>query len=145
MQPRGSDSWGVTVVNVVGVIIAVVVYWLLTGWAASLQVELWGTGPISGTWRIHVVPLLAECLAAALVGLALGALLRTGRPAVYAGLLAAAFLLQSALTWTIGQPRLWDVIWIGLMVLLPAAVAGAVTLWVARNRGGAAPALSAAS
>lgn len=145
MRTRGSDSWGVTVVNVVGVAVAVAVDWFLAGWAQTLQSELWGSGPVSGTWRIYAVPLLAECLAAAVVGLALGALLRTGRPAVYAGLLAAGFLLQAALTWTIGQPRLWDVLWIGLMVLLPAAVAGAVTLWVARRRGGAAPALSPAS
>ncbi len=139
MGPRRSDSWGVTVVNVLGVAGAVVVDWLLAGWAATLQAQMWGEGPVSGTWRIHVVPLLAGCVAAALVGLGLGALLRTGRPAVYAGLLAAALALQAALGWTIHQAAWWDLFWIGLLVLLPAVLAAAVAYRMARGRVGAAP------
>jgi hypothetical protein len=84
--------------------------------------------PIS---RIYLVPLLAVCAAAGVAGLGLGVLLRTVRPAVYAGLLAAVLALYGGLTVTIHQFVGWDVLWIGLLVLLPAVTAGVLAFWVA--------------
>jgi hypothetical protein len=125
-------------VNVVLTAAAALAYVILIGWLAALQSLVLGPGPISGRFQIYVLPLLGECLAAALVGAGLGYLLRTtGRPVVYGILLGAALALFRWFSMTIQyQNLLWeDAAWIVAGLLLPACVAAAATIWLSRRRG----------
>jgi hypothetical protein len=120
--------------------VAAVVYVLLLGWISSVEWAIHGGGSVSGNLRIWVVPILIECLAAALIGVGLGALLQTDRPALYGILLGSALLLFRAAATTVhfGSARWQDLAWIGLDLLLPACVAAAATLWGHRRRRAAA-------
>ncbi|HEX7182230.1 MAG TPA: hypothetical protein VF756_10330 [Thermoanaerobaculia bacterium] len=116
---------------------AALAYVILIGWFAALEWTLRGSGPVSGRFLMYIVPLLGECLAAALVGAGLGYLLRTDRPVVYSVLLGAALALFRWFSTTIYFQNVhWeDAAWIVASLLLPAYVAAAATIWLSRRRG----------
>ena len=144
MRASRSESWGAVAWNVLAVLGAVAVYLILWTWAASLESALWGP-QVSGTLRIYALPLLLQCLAAALAGVGLGVLLRTGRPVVYAGLLAILLPLYQVLNTTVYHLEWWNAVWLALSVVLPALAAAAAALWLARRRGAGRPVLDGAS
>jgi hypothetical protein len=128
---------GQELVNLLGVIAATLMYVFVYAWILSFQSPL--SGQVSGALLIWIVPLLIECLVAAGAGAALGLLLRTDRPVVYAILFGSALVVWRWTSMTIGHPRWQDALWITLDVLLPAFVATAVTLWLCRRREARAP------
>lgn len=116
---------------------AALLYVVLIGWSAALQSTLLGPGPISGRFLMYVLPLLGECLAAALAGAGLGYFLRTDRPVLYGILLTAVLALFRWFSMTIYYRNLhWEhAAWMVASLLLPAYVAAAATVWRSRRRG----------
>lgn len=124
------------VVNALAVVGAALLYVFLAALFTSVQYGNSG-GQVSGRLQVYVVPLLVDCLAAALAGAALGlALLKTGRPSVYGALLGGAIALYHWASTTVVSRNLdpESFGWIALAVLLPALVGAAVSIWLARRR-----------
>jgi hypothetical protein len=112
---------------------ATLVYVFTVAWFHSFETALWGP-QISGEFLVWVLPLLVECLAAALLGGALAYFLRTERPIAYGLLFAGALVLWWLATTTIGRPGWRGFFWIALDALLPALVAAFVTSRLSRRR-----------
>ena len=131
------------VVNTLATTGAALLYVFLAALFTSVQYGSSGGGQVSGRLQVYVVPLLVDCLAAALAGAALGlALLKTGRPSVYGAPLGGAIALYHWASTTVVSRNLdpESFAWIALAVLLPALVGATASIWLARRRRPAAPA-----
>jgi hypothetical protein len=125
------------VVNTLATIGAVLLYVFLAALFASVATGSSGDGQVSGRLQVYVVPLLVDCLAAALAGAALGlALVRTGRPSLYGALLGGGIVLyhcaSTTVVWRNLDPESFG--WIALAALLPALVGTVVAGWLAHKR-----------
>lgn len=118
-------------------------YIFLAALFASVETGSSGDGQVSGRLQVYVVPILVDCLAAALAGAALGlALVKSSRPSFYGALLGGGIVLYHWVSTTVVWRNLdsESFAWIVLAALLPALVGAAVTTWLARRRRPAAAA-----
>lgn len=130
-------SGGRGVVNTLATTGAVLLYILLAALFASVETSSSGDGQVSGRSQVYVVPILVDCLAAALAGTALGlALVKPGRPSLYGALLGGGIVLYHCASTTVVWRNL-DLEtfgWIALAVLLPALVGAFVATRLAHRR-----------
>ena len=131
------------VVNTLAVAGAALLYVFLAALFTSVQYGSSGGGQVSGRLQVYGVPILVDCLAAALAGAALGlVLVKSSRPSLYGALLGGAIALYHWASTTVVSRNLdpESFAWIALAVLLPALVGAAVSTWLAGRRRPGAPA-----
>jgi hypothetical protein len=128
---------GQNVLNVLAIVAAAAMCAVITGMMTSLTFELFGGGQTSNIFLMYVLPLLVNCLAAAIAGVLSGLCLRTDHPVFFASLLGGVLVLYRCLLMTVNwdAARWQDLTWIGIDILAPALLAAAVTVLLSRRRG----------